>query len=172
MLDSRYASAMLVSQDHDILWTKYPSDAGKNGIQILPSDVPTDKLMLGLRIFTNGSESDLPNVHELQDAFRIEPIGGSNGDGSSNVSSVDNQNNNYNFTVAQRCKASAQNYITREAGRWDRDSLNSVAALLKELDKHSNSTKDEMFGPDWKTLNYLYYLFGVAVGWGGMEGKV
>ena len=147
LIGDRFVSAMIVSQDHDIIATKYPDDDNGEGIEITPSDVGTDKAFIGLRIFTDGSEEDLVKAHAVQDAFRIVPSNGAEGD-------------------QETCEMSKEEYMA-EVAMWDKDSLATVRDLIKELQKHSNATSGEMFGPNRDEMNYLYYLFGTATGWGG-----
>ena len=151
VIGDRFVSAMIVSQDHDIIATKYPDDDNGEGIEITPSDVGTDKAFIGLRVFTDGSEEDLVKAHAVQDAFRIVPSNGAEGD-------------------QETCKMSKEEYMA-EVAMWDKDSLATVRDLIKELQKHSNATSGEMFGPNRDELNYLYYLFGTATGWGGQPSE-
>ena len=153
VIGDRFVSAMIVSQDHDIIATKYPGDDNGEGIEITPSDVGTDKAFIGLRVFTDGSEEDLVKAHAVQDAFRIVPW---NDAYESNGAEVDQET----------CEMSKEEYMA-EVAMWDKDSLATVRDLIKELQKHSNATSGEMFGPNRDEMNYLYYLFGTATGWGG-----
>jgi len=151
VIGDRFVSAMIVSQDHDIIATKYRDDDNGEGIEITPSDIGTDKAFIALRVFTDGSEEDLVKAHAVQDAFRIVPINGAEGD-------------------QETCEMSKEEYMA-EVAMWDKDSLAMVRDLIKELQKHSNATSGEMFGPNRDDLNFLYYLFGAASAWGGQPSE-
>ncbi|GHP07510.1 hypothetical protein PPROV_000625200 [Pycnococcus provasolii] len=151
-IGDRFVSAEIISQDHDIIATKYlKDDVDGSGIEITPSDVGTDKALILLRTFTDGTDDDLTKAHAVQDLFSVVPINGEEGDESS-------------------CQASKEEYMA-EVAMWDKDSLATVRDLIKELQKHSNATSGEMFGPNRDELNYLYYLFGTATGWGGQPSE-
>ena len=151
-IGDRFVSAEIISQDHDIIATKYlKDDVDGSGIEITPSDVGTDKALVLLRTFTDGTDDDLTKAHAVQDLFSVVPINGEEGDESS-------------------CQASKEEYMA-EVAMWDKDSLATVRDLIKELQKHSNATSGEMFGPNRDELNYLYYLFGTATGWGGQPSE-
>ena len=140
VIGDRFVSAMIVSQDHEIIATKYPDDDNGEGIEITPSDVGTDKAFIALRVFTDGSEEDLVKAHAVQDAFGIVPW---NDASESNGAEGDQET----------CETSKEEYMA-EVAMWDKDSLAMVRDLIKELQKHSNATSGEMFGPNRDDLNF------------------
>ena len=143
--NDRYVSAMLVSQDHDIVWTEYANE--NDEIDIGPSDLPTAKGLLLIRTFTDGTDDDIKDVNTLQDSYSVTPKGDQD---------------------LSNCAASAEKYVTYEAGGWDAESLGEVRDLLKKLQALSNATSQVMFAEDHTDLNPLYWMFGAASGWGGL----
>ena len=150
VIGERYVNAQVISQSHESVASKYPTDDDdrRTGINFTRGDVGTDKAWLMIRTFTDGSGGDLRQAHAVQDAFRIAPINDIEGDEES-------------------CDEARLEFL-QSAQMWDQQSLATVRDLLKSLQTHSSVTPAKYFGANRDSLNFIYYLFGVATGWGGL----